>query len=181
MLVTFEVLSVGFVIKMHGNGENKEAVTVNSHPRQREGEMQKVCWKKTTMYVTKSSEDYFIFNPTLYITRILVLCCWFDVWSQHSGYCSLQHSERERSHAYQTCESCVVHCFDLPCRLQDLKHRASNRMLQMVKVLPPESNMLLRRDMLLLDLCVMQNWNRFGCRLCVSPSETRKVIGNSLK
>lgn len=110
------------------------------------------------MKVTKSSEDYFIFNPTLYITHILVLCRWFDVWSQHSGYCSLQHSERERERTHrQTCVSCVVHCFDLQCRLQDLKQTASNRMLQMVKVLPPESNMLLRTDMLLLDLCVMQN------------------------
>lgn len=47
-------------------------------------------------------------------------------------------------------------------------------MLQMVKVLPRESNMLLRTDMILLDLCVMQNWNRFGCKLLCFEVENRK-------
>lgn len=49
--------------------------------------------------------------------------------------------------------SCAAHGFDLPCRLQDLKCRASNGKLQMVKDLPQESNVPFRTDMLLLELC----------------------------
>lgn len=45
------------------------------------------------MNKTKSSEDYFIFQSNY--PSILVLCRCFDVWSQHSGYCSLQLHERE--------------------------------------------------------------------------------------
>lgn len=59
-----------------------------------------------------------------------------------------------------------VHCFDLRCRLQD---RASNRMLQMVMVFLWDSNFLLRTDLKLLDLCVIQNWKPFWMfwKLCV--------------
>ncbi len=39
----------------------------------------------------------------------------------------------QRQSACQISVSCVVRCFDLACRLQDSKRRASKRMLQMVK------------------------------------------------
>lgn len=46
--------------------------------------------------------------------------------------CSSLNPARERRRGSRTC---LIHCFDLACRLQDLKRTASNRMPQMVKVL----------------------------------------------
>lgn len=46
--------------------------------------------------------------------------------------CSSMNPARERRRGSRTC---LIHCFDLACRLQDLKRTASNRMPQMVKVL----------------------------------------------
>ena len=52
----------------------------------------------------------------------------------------------------------------------------------MVKVLPQESNIPLITDMLPLDLCVMQNWNRCGYRLlCFAIKNNKKNICNNLQ
>lgn len=61
--------------------------------------------------------------------------------------CSLREGERD--------ELCSIHCFDLSCRLQDLKRTASNRMPQMVKVLFWEANARLRIYLMRQDLCEM--------------------------
>lgn len=89
-----------------------------------------------------------------------------------TGYCSLRDLELEEASVRQTCVSCVAHCFDLSCRLQDLKCAASNRMLQMVKVLPRESNTLLETDVLLLKTVLVA-----GFLFCLQ----KKVIYNNLR
>lgn len=126
------------------------------------------------MNATQSSDNNFIFHSNfvhyLYILAGGLMCRGSAPVTALSSIMRERDPELEEVSERQTCVSCVAHCFDLPCRLQDLKYAASNRMLQMVKVPPQESKTLLGTDRMRLK-------NHFWFRaLCFAFKNTKSYL-----